>query len=233
MTKEKIYMIPGLMTDERLWSRVRKYLENDYELVHIPIPDFEYFDEMVEEIDAKFEEDEINLLGFSLGSYLASYYTIKNPSRVKRLLNVSATPSGITTSKELERRKDKIKAMEKDGFQELSYEKAVSLVEEQNQDDEELIQIIQNMFNDLGKDKFITQMKSTFNRVDLLDKLVKLDIPVHYFVSKDDRLLNKASLDELINKKHNLEIIIREGTSHNIPLEEPQMLSEKIRKWLI
>ena len=226
-------MIPGLMTDERLWSRVRKYLENDYELVHIPIPDFEYFDEMVEEIDAKFEEDEINLLGFSLGSYLASYYTIKNPSRVKRLLNVSATPSGITTSKELERRKDKIKTMEKDGFQELSYEKAVSLVEEQNQDDEELIQIIQNMFNDLGKDKFITQMKSTFNRVDLLDKLVKLDIPVHYFVSKDDRLLNKASLDELINKKHNLEIIIREGTSHNIPLEEPQMLSEKIIKWLI
>jgi len=42
--KEKIYFIPGLMTDIRLWSRLIPYLENDYEIVHIPIPHSEDFD---------------------------------------------------------------------------------------------------------------------------------------------------------------------------------------------
>ena len=42
--KEKIYLIPGLMTDHRLWSRIIPLLENDYELVHTPIPHSEDFD---------------------------------------------------------------------------------------------------------------------------------------------------------------------------------------------
>ena len=46
--KEKIYFIPGLMTDERLWKRVIPFLENEYEIVHIPIPRSEDFDEIID-----------------------------------------------------------------------------------------------------------------------------------------------------------------------------------------
>ena len=46
--KEKIYLIPGLMTDIRLWSRLIPYLQKEYELVHIPIPHSEDFDEIID-----------------------------------------------------------------------------------------------------------------------------------------------------------------------------------------
>ena len=45
------------------------------------------------------------------------------------------------------------------------------LLEEQNQSDLSLAQTMVDMFNDLGRDTFITQLKVLFNRVDLFDKL--------------------------------------------------------------
>ena len=115
----------------------------------------------------------------------------------------------------------------------MSYEKAISLVEKQNQNDEDLIKTIIDMFNDLGKETFISQLTSTFYRKDLFEDLIHLDIPIWIYYSQEDRLLNKKSLKKVLNSKHSMNVISREGTSHNIPLETPKELSEKIRKWML
>ena len=229
--KEKIYLIPGLMTDERLWSRLKPFLQNEYELVHVPIPHTEDFDEIIDILFNFFKEDKINLLGFSLGGYIASYFAITYPNRVNKLFTVASTP-GSSNEAEIERRKEKFAIIEKEGFVGLSYEKAVYLVEEQNQNDFELIKIIQDMFMDLGKETFITQLTSTFYRKDLYEELINMSIPIWFYYSINDRLLNQQSIKRLLETKHNIKLISREGTSHNIPLEVPQLLSNEIRKWM-
>ncbi len=232
IVKEKIYLIPGLMTDERLWYRLKPYLEDSYDLVHIPIPHSEDFDEIIDILFNIFKEDKVNLIGFSLGGYIASYFAITYPTRVNKIFTIAATPGG-TNEAEIERRKEKFIHIEKDGFQGLSYEKAVSLVEEKNKNDEELIQIIRDMFFDLGKESFISQLTSTFYRIDLLEDLKKLDFPIWFFYSNEDRLLNKNSLLKLLTSEHNIKLISREGTSHNIPLESAKELSVEIKKWML
>ena len=229
--KEKIYLIPGLMTDERLWSRIKPFLQNEYELVHVPIPHTEDFDEIIDILFNLFKEEKVNLLGFSLGGYIASYFAITYPNRVNRLFMVAATP-GASNEAEIERRKEKFAIIEKEGFVGLSYEKAVSLVEEQNQNDSELIKIIQDMFIDLGKDTFITQLTSTFYRKDLYEELVNIAIPIWFYYSVNDRLLNQKSIKRLLETQHNIKLISRVGTSHNIPLEVPELLSNEIKKWM-
>jgi len=47
LRKEKIYFIPGLMTDSRLWKRVIPLLEDDFEIIHICIPKLKDFDEII------------------------------------------------------------------------------------------------------------------------------------------------------------------------------------------
>ena len=229
--KEKIYLIPGLMTDQRLWSRITPLLEDEYELVHIPIPHTTDFDEMIDILSETFKEEKVNLLGFSLGGYVASYFAVTFPHRVSKLFMVAATP-GCSTEAEIERRKEKFVIIEKEGFQGLTYEKAVSLVEEQNRNDIELIEIIQNMFSDLGKDTFISQLTSTFYRKDLFEDLLNLDIPIWFYYSTEDRLLNKNAIKQLLSIEHNMKVISREGTSHNLPLEVPIELSLLIKKWI-
>lgn len=230
--KEKIYFIPGLMTDSRLWKRVVPYLENDYEIVHTKIPHSTNFDEIVEILHSDFEEDKINILGFSLGGYISSYFSCKYPNRVKRLFTVSATP-GTTSKEELARRELKIEAFKNSNEFGIDRKKALSLIEEVNQNDEDLIKTIIDMFNEMGRDTFITQLSSTFNRVDLFEDLNNLNhIPIHMFYSSDDRLLDQDSLKKLENREHNFKLIKRFGTSHNIPLEYAFDLATNIKKWM-
>lgn len=227
--KEKIYLIPGLMTDERLWKRVIPLLEDDYELVHVPIPHTQDFDEIIDILFNLFPEEKVNILGFSLGGYIASYFAVTYPNRVNKLFMLAATP-GASNEAEIERRKEKFAVIEKDGFNGLTYEKAKSLVE--IQDDENLIKTVQDMFIDLGKETFISQLTSTFNRIDLFEDLVNLDLPIWFYYSTNDRLLNKEALVKLLSTKHNMKVVSREGTSHNISLEFPEEFSTQVRKWM-
>lgn len=229
--KEKIYLIPGLMTDERLWKRLIPLLEDEYELIHVSIPHSEDFDEIIDILFDYIKEEKVNILGFSLGGYIASYFAVTYPNRVNKLFMLAATP-GASNEAEIERRKEKFAVIEKNGFNGLTYEKAQSLVEKKNQNDEDLIKTIQDMFMDLGKETFISQLTSTFNRLDLFHDLVNLDLPIYFYYSTEDRLLNHESIKKLLSTEHNIKIVSREGTSHNISLEEPKELSKQIKKWM-
>lgn len=146
------------------------------------------------------------------------------------MFTVSATPG--TTSKEELARKLKIEAFKNSDEFGLDRKKAISLVEVQNQNDDDLLQTIIDMFNDLGKEVFLTQLASTFNRIDLFENLRNLNIPIYMFYSNDDRLLDQISLKKLENEKHNINLLKRFGTSHNIPLEFPEDLAKHISKWI-
>ena len=226
--KEKIYVIPGLMTDHRLWSRLVPHLD-EYELVHTPIPQTHCFDEMVQELEAQFKDEKINLLGFSLGGYLASYYTLMNPKKVNRLFLCASTPSS-TEGKDVSRRALKLEEVKQRGHVELNMEKAHELLEKR--EDSELAQTVVDMFNDLGHTHFVPQLQSTLNRKDLFGELKTLNLPIHLFYSKYDRLLNHNSIAQIMQTEHNFNFSVREGTSHNIPLEVPECLSKEIKAWM-
>ncbi len=233
--REKIYFIPGLMTDYRLWSRVASLIEDKFELIYLEIPQSTDFDYINEVLKQEIKDEKINLLGFSLGGYIASYFTIKNPNRVKKLFMLSATPAK-TPIEEINRRKEKLELAKQSPMVFLDENKAKTLVEEQNQDDEELIKIIMDMFNEMGKEKFITQLESTFYRIDLSKELKELEIPVTMFYSSEDRLLDEEAIRKLEieskNKDHNINLIKRVGTSHNIALEFPEDLANYIKEWI-
>lgn len=229
--KEKIYFIPGLMTNEKLWSKVLPFLEDIFEIIYIKIPNSKDFDEINNILKNEIKDENINLLGFSLGGYIASYFAIKNPKRVKKLFMLSSTPAK-TSKIEIERRREKLEFAKLNNEISLDLEKAKNLVEEQNQDDFELLEIIVSMFNEMGKEVFITQLESTFNRVDLSSELKNLEIPITMFYSSHDRLLDSEAISNLENEKHNINLIKRFGTSHNIPLEFPEDLAKNIKNWM-
>ena len=117
------------------------------------------------------------------------------------------------------RRKEKLELAKQSPMVFLDENKAKTLVEEQNQDDEELIKIIMDMFNEMGKEKFITQLESTFYRIDLSKELKELEIPVTMFYSSEDRLLDEEAIRKLEieskNKDHRATCRLPK-TTHNL-----------------
>jgi len=230
--KEKIYLIPGLMCDERLWERLTPYLEEEYELVHLEIPLTSNFDEIIEVIDKEIKEEKINLFGFSFGAYISSYFTIKHPNRVKRLFLNAGTPS-VMTPAEIEKRNNMLEMMNSFGFQGISSKKVASLLEDPNHNDENLINLIKHMYVDLGEEVYVAQIRTINNRIPLEQDLINLDIPIKMFFSTNDRLLNYKSLDKFTNNHTHITKISRVGTSHMIPLEMPKLLSDEIKSWML
>jgi pimeloyl-ACP methyl ester carboxylesterase len=230
--KEKIYLLPGLMCDERLWERLIPFVENEYELIPINIPLSSDFDEIINSIDTLLEDEKVNLLGFSLGAYIASYYAIKYPHRVKKLFLIAGTPSAMT-QEEIVKRNNMLELMDTLGFNAISYKKVVSLLEETNQNDKKLIQLIQDMYVDLGEQVYKSQIQTVNNRISLEQQLLDLkEVPIRFFYSTDDRLLNYDSLNEFKAHYTHITTVSREGTSHMIPLEFPEILSKEIQKWM-
>lgn len=225
--KEKIYLIPGLMTDERIWGSLDSYLR-EYELIHLKIPYSSNFDEIVDILDKNIKDEKINLLGFSLGGYIASYFSIKYPNKIKKLFLLSATPCA-TRKLDVKKREKKLIKLKDNEFNKLTLEKAYTLLEIKNEIN---ANIVLNMFNDLGHDNFIIQLESTLNRVEIFTYFKDLNFPIKFFYSKNDRLFNHESIQDIININPNINITRRKGTSHNISLEVPKELAKEIKDWI-
>lgn len=229
--KTKVYALPGLMNNEKLWSEVVPFLEDEIELIHIPIPLCNNFDEAIKQLDSYFNEEKINLLGFSLGAYLASYYTAKNPNRVSKLFLVGGTPSSLSSA-EVKRRELTLKQMDNLSFNKLSTKKIKLLLEKKNQENDELINLIGDMFSSFTIDEYKLQLGSTFKRADIYNDLLALDIPINFLFSNKDRLLNHKSMEKIKPEHTNVILKALEGTSHMIPLEEPEVFASELKAWL-
>lgn len=233
--REKIYLLPGLMTDKRVWQRMMPYLEEKYELIHIDIPLSSDFDVIVDTLDELFKsnnDEKVNLFGFSFGAYIASYYSVKYPNKVNKLFLLSGTPSKMT-DEEIEKRNSMIELLETLGFNGLSEKRVVALLEEKNHNDTELIKLIQNMYADLGVEVYKAQIQTINNRIPLEKQLIELTkTPITLFYSTEDRLLNYGSLKNFNDTHKHITQIKREGISHMLPLEEPKLVCDAIEKWM-
>lgn len=226
--KTKIYMIPGFMNNEKLWSRLTPLFNDDYEFINLDIPLENSFDEIVEVLNKKIEDKKINLLGFSLGGYIASYFGLKYPNRVNKILAVACTPSNLA-KEECEKRKVAIELTRSFGFKGLSRKKAISLVEPQNQNDEELINLLLQMYVEVGEEAFYKQFMATIIREDISEKIIASNLNIGYIYADGDRLVNKDYMNNFENRAKN-KIYFKElkAQTHMLPLERANEIKEEI-----
>lgn len=223
--KTKIYLLPGLMCNDKLWSKIELYLKAKYELIYLCLPLKDSIDEMLDSL--YFKEEKINLLAFSLGGYLASSFAIKYPHKINKLFIISCSLTSLDKNEIIIREK-LLSQMNTLTFSGLSKKRVQNFLDEKNQNNKELIYLIQNMYKDLGKNVLIKQMKSTINRKNLLDEILDLDIDMKIYYSQEDKLINHKWLKEFETKNKKFIFIISSGSSHFLPLEKSKELIKEI-----
>ena len=224
--KTKIYLFPGLMCNEKLWSKIESDLKDDYELVYLSLPLKDSINEMIESLE--FKEEKINLLAFSLGGYLASSYAIKHPNKINKLFLVSSSLTNLNNI-EIRTRENLLSKINTLVFTGLSSKKVQSLIEDKN--NKELIFLIQKMYKDLGVNVLISQLKSTLKRENLIYEILDLDISMKIYYSKDDKLINHKWLKEFEEKNKKFIFIKTSGSSHFLPLEKSGELIKEIKNF--
>lgn len=219
---KKLFLLPGLMCNDKLWQNLK--LDN-CETINIPQKDS--IDEMTEELHGIFKnlEKPINLIGFSLGGYLTLNYTLTYPNDVNKALIIS---SGVNSlgKKELEKRVKMLKLLEKNSINSLSFMTISSILEDKM--NESNIDIIKEMFSDLGLEVYKQQLSATLKRESLFDKLKNSKIKTMFLSATKDSLVNIKSLEELCSINDNFNLKTINSSSHMLPLEYEEFLKYNI-----
>jgi pimeloyl-ACP methyl ester carboxylesterase len=83
---KKLYLIAGTMCNEKLWTELLPHLHSSLELVYLNIPRSKSFDELAEYYNNTLGSEKVSLIGFSLGGYIATYFSMLYPERVEKYL---------------------------------------------------------------------------------------------------------------------------------------------------
>lgn len=227
------------MCNEQLWKKLVPYLETQFDLVHLPIPNVDNVDEMLTTLLAALVEEKVQLVGFSLGGYLAAYLASKYPEKIARLFVIANSPCSLNTD-ELQQRTDILAWVNQHGYSGISQKRALAMLDnpsnegasiDHEQRVKQAIYTIVTMDKDLGESVLIQQLTSTSHRKDLTDELSKVNSPIVFYCSEKDPLINQQWLKHFCHNNKNAHATIVPGSCHMLPLEYPQALANSIIDW--
>ncbi|RXJ88290.1 hypothetical protein CRV01_12795 [Arcobacter sp. CECT 8983] len=222
---KQLLLIPGLMCTQKLWSKLNL---TNYQGIKIPQKDS--IDKMIEELHKEFSiyKEPINLVGFSLGGYISLKYLIKYPNRVNKALIIS---SGIDSlnEKEISKRKKMLETLKRNNINSLSFMAISQLLEDKT--NENNLEIINEMFAELGMDIYQQQLFATMKRKSLFEELKEVNTPILFLSAINDALVNLQPIKQLCLEKENFQLKTLNTDSHMLPLEYDDFLYNEIQNF--
>lgn len=230
MKPERVVFIPGTMCDQHLWDDIRPLL-GDVEWDHLAIPDAGDIDGVVHQIAHLIEPDNVPVLGFSLGGYLAAALAVAYPHKVSKLLVCSNSPCALP-AKEIAQREQLLMQIDRLGYAGLSHLKIKHMLAPQNVLNHRIADRMRAMDAALGVNVLTSQLKATTQRRDLQKPLAHCKIPMVFCYGTDDALVDPIWFKHLQQVNDQAQVHEIPGAGHMLPLEQPALLAEQILNWL-
>ena len=225
MSKTKLLFLPGTMCDETLWHKLWPLLAADFDLQHIPIPKKASLAAMADALYRELGAGKFNLVGFSLGGYLASFFASRYPDSVAKLMVLANSPCALPQDELMQRQKI-ISWLAHTNYKGANAERIRPLLGIRGQKDEAMIAHIQQMEQNLGLEQLLPQLSATSEREDLLTFCNQTDIEVRFVFGQQDILVRKAWYDNITNPKAQVTNVGEFG--HMLPLEAPKEVARQI-----
>ncbi|WP_430410552.1 alpha/beta fold hydrolase [Kordia sp.] len=225
MKKPTLYFLSGTMCTPLLWEFVCAEL-TQFDCIFIDTTSATSFAEIDTLLDATLEENTF-VVAFSMGAYAAMHFAVSNPDRIQKMMVIAASATSLS-AKELQLRKSTIDFLEKHNYKGISTTRALQFLHPKNHQNNVLIQVIKNMDSDLGKEVLIRQLKATSQRVDLTQKLQKIQTRIHIIASKEDALVNIEDVQHTQKQLPKATSTFLKNCGHMIPLEMPDLVRSAI-----
>lgn len=228
---QPLYFLPGLMCDKRLWQAVWPHLSNDHNPTHISFGLHHTMAPMLGDISQNLHLEPADLIGFSMGGYLALRYAIDHPQAIKRLIIIGATGKSLTEQEQIQR--DHIlRFVKANDYSGIPTKRIAQFVHPDNLNTP-VSDVIRAMDTTLGKQTLVAQLESSSKRASLLEQAHTLDFPVLVVGAEQDELVSVEEITQLANSFSNAQLTIIKDCGHMIPLEAPKQLAQIINDFLL
>jgi pimeloyl-ACP methyl ester carboxylesterase len=168
-----------------------------------------------------------HLVAFSLGAYLAIEHVLAHPDRVQSLVLIANSARGLSDA-EIQTRRRIIPMLERNAYSGMTRQRLREVLHPDHFEDQSIVDVIQQMALDLGKDVLLAQFTASMERPDLMDQLSEIACPVLIVGAEGDQLVDAAILRDMHTRLPHARLSMQEGSGHMIPLEIPQTLAADI-----
>ncbi len=224
-----LVLIPGYMTDDKLWDDIVGPLQQQgAKLTLAQLNQGETMDDMAERIIESCPAEFV-LLGFSMGGYIARKIVQRIPERITALILV-ATSSRADTAQQQRSKSSAADAVTRQSYNGLSNQSLGYSLHSERSRDPELLRRLKGMGQRLGYDVFVRQ--SRLDRDSDTVTLSRIHCPTLIIAAQDDRMRSLEESQELQQHISGSEIRIISDCGHMIPLEQPTALCHEIIDWL-
>jgi pimeloyl-ACP methyl ester carboxylesterase len=221
-----VVLAPGLLCDDRLWSRLRPLLERP-----VVALDFTRLGRMEEMAEAILREAprRFVLAGFSMGGMAAMLAASCAPERVAALVLIDTHAEPETPNRKA-RRVRQIESAVSGDFDALVYEELKPAYFSPGTPRPVEKALVAEMAFDLGPDVFRRHGLALMSRPDPSPLLKHLTMPVTVITGRDDQLAPPVFAESLARTLANGRLVVLDGCGHMAPLEQPQSVAAEIER---
>jgi pimeloyl-ACP methyl ester carboxylesterase len=225
-----IDFIPGTMCDQRLWSSLAPLLAAQHQASFVPLYKARNRRQMHSVIAAR-SAPSANLVGFSMGAYLALEHALAYPERVRSLVLIATSARGLSPA-ESQRRQRTLAALEQHPYGGISPTQMREFLHPAHHHDEAIASVIRQMALDLGKEVLLAQFAAASERENLADRLGELRCPLLIVGAHGDNFVAAPHLQAMHAAAPGSTLVLYQESGHMIPLEAPAQLASDIARFL-
>ena len=169
--------------------------------------------------------------GLSMGGYICFELWRQAPERIAKLalLDTQARPDGPPASDVRMRMIQLASEGRLDKVHEALYPR---LVAPRRRDDAALETVVRRMLMEVGAPAFVRQQNAILRRADSRPTLPTISVPTLVLVGADDQLTPPDLSEEMARAIPNADLVIVPGVGHLAPLEQPEAVTQALRRWL-
>ena len=224
-----IVLIPGLGNTAALWETQVEALSPYGQVI---VPDYRGSTSIREMADRVLEQaprNELSVVGFSLGGYIALDIVSRFAGRLKKLAFISSSP--YADDETAVKQRNRLIEIAKTDYGKLLEDMGGFIVAPDGPYAENARQTLIAMGEDLGANEFCRQQRATMARSDYTALLESIDLPVRVLCGVDDVVTPVAGNRYLADHIPGASLRIVERVGHLLPLESPDAVSAFLIDW--
>jgi pimeloyl-ACP methyl ester carboxylesterase len=175
--------------------------------------------------------DRFNLLGTSMGGYVALEVIRQAPDRVRALALVS-TSARADTAEQLDARRRQLRVVEGGRFTALVDAAFPSVVAARHETAPALLALWRDMAATVGPDVFRRQQKAVMDRVDARALLPSISCPTMILHGGEDRLIPLDRAREMADAIPGAQLVVIERAGHLLFSEQPVAAASAVSGFL-
>lgn len=230
MNRRNLILVPGLLCTGELWKAQTAAL---FGVANISIADNHAYDSVqgIAHGILQSAPPTFALAGLSMGGYIALEIFRQAPERVERLALID-TRAEADSPEQTQRRRDFMDLARRGKFKGVTPQLLPFLVHKDHLNDESLRRVIFDMATEVGVEGFLRQQQAIIDRPDSLADLPHIKCPTLVMCGAEDQLTPVSVHQTMASAIPNAKLHIIETAGHLTPLEQPDIVTARIREWL-